>query len=171
MVVATVGASVLVAGAPAAAHADPPSKALERTYLKAYAKADRAGAGPGRNIVKSGVRRHGRTRDATAGELRRSLVILRRMVAPPPATTAAAPATGAVAGGSLASIAACESGGDPGAVSADGTYRGKYQFDYQTWQSVGGAGDPAAASEAEQDARAQALMAQRGTSAWPVCGG
>ena len=41
------------------------------------------------------------------------------------------------------SIAACESGGDPTAVSADGTYRGKYQFDYGTWESVGGIGDPA----------------------------
>ena len=39
-------------------------------------------------------------------------------------------------------IASCESGGDPTAVSADGAYRGKYQFDYGTWASVGGAGDP-----------------------------
>jgi len=42
----------------------------------------------------------------------------------------------------LESIAACESGGDPTAVSADGTYGGKYQFDYETWSSVGGSGDP-----------------------------
>ena len=37
---------------------------------------------------------------------------------------------------------ACESGGDPTAVDADGTYRGKYQFDNGTWASVGGSGRP-----------------------------
>ena len=46
---------------------------------------------------------------------------------------------------------------DPRAVSADGTYRGKYQFDRQTWRAMGGHGDPARASEAEQDRRALAL--------------
>src|SRR3712207_4837045 len=70
----------------------------------------------------------------------------------------------------LAAIAACESGGDPRAVSADGTYRGKYQFDVQTWASVGGSGDPAAAPEAEQDRRAAILYARAGSSPWPVCG-
>ena len=35
---------------------------------------------------------------------------------------------------------------------------------------VGGTGDPAAASEAEQDARAAMLYAQAGASPWPVCG-
>src|SRR4029079_10369093 len=38
----------------------------------------------------------------------------------------------------LEAIAQCESGGDPTAVSADGTYRGLFQFDYGTWASVGG---------------------------------
>src|SRR5215213_10900790 len=33
----------------------------------------------------------------------------------------------------LEAIAACESGGDPTAVDASGTYRGKYQFDRGTW--------------------------------------
>jgi hypothetical protein len=76
------------------------------------------------------------------------------------------------AGGSsaLASIRACESGGDYGAVSSSGTYRGAYQFDHATWQSVGGSGDPAAASPAEQDMRAQMLYEQSGSSPWPVCG-
>ena len=71
----------------------------------------------------------------------------------------------------LEAIAACESGGNPSAVGGGGAYRGKYQFDYGTWASVGGSGDPAAAPEAEQDARAAALMARSGTSPWPVCGG
>jgi len=70
----------------------------------------------------------------------------------------------------LEAIAACESGGNPSAVDASGTYRGKYQFDMQTWASVGGSGDPAAASEAEQDARAAQLYAQSGSTPWPVCG-
>lgn len=82
-----------------------------------------------------------------------------------PANTAA-PSSG----GSLDSIAQCESGGDPSAVSPDGRYRGKYQFDYQTWGSVGGSGDPAAAPEAEQDERAAMLHAQRGGQPWPNCG-
>ena len=70
----------------------------------------------------------------------------------------------------LQAIAACESGGNPAAVSADGTYRGKYQFDRQTWAAVGGSGDPAAAPEAEQDRRAAILYARAGSSPWPVCG-
>jgi len=70
----------------------------------------------------------------------------------------------------LESIAACESGGDPTAVSSDGSYRGKYQFDYGTWESMGGSGDPAAAPEAEQDSRAALLYSQSGSSPWPVCG-
>jgi hypothetical protein len=70
----------------------------------------------------------------------------------------------------LDAIGACESGGDPTAVSADGSYRGKYQFDYGTWAAVGGSGDPAAAPEAEQDYRAALLYAQSGSSPWPVCG-
>lgn len=103
-----------------------------------------------------------------------------------PSTTPAAPTTppeppapasggdGPVAGGPsyavLGRIAQCESGGNPRAVSSSGQYRGKYQFDTGTWASVGGAGDPAAASEAEQDRRAAMLYIERGPSPWPICG-
>ena len=86
---------------------------------------------------------------------------------------AAAPAqaTGAsTASPQLEAIAACESGGDPAAIGGGGAYRGKYQFDYGTWASVGGSGDPAAAPEAEQDKRAAMLYAQAGATPWPVCG-
>jgi hypothetical protein len=69
----------------------------------------------------------------------------------------------------LESIASCESGGDPTAVSADGQYRGKYQFDRATWRALGGSGDPAEATEAEQDERAAALLARSGTAPWPSC--
>ncbi len=70
----------------------------------------------------------------------------------------------------LKSIARCESGGNPRAVSSNGMYRGKYQFDYGTWASVGGKGDPAAASETEQDRRAAMLYKRSGATPWPVCG-
>jgi Transglycosylase-like domain len=76
-------------------------------------------------------------------------------------TTASAP---------LQAIAACESGGNPSAVGGGGAFRGKYQFDQATWESVGGTGDPAAASPAEQDRRAAILYAREGSSPWPVCG-
>jgi hypothetical protein len=90
-------------------------------------------------------------------------------VAAAPAASAPQSAGGSTASAGLEGIAACESGGNPGAVSPDGQYRGKYQFDQQTWQSVGGSGDPAAAPEAEQDARAAQLHAQTGGAAWPNC--
>jgi soluble lytic murein transglycosylase-like protein len=77
---------------------------------------------------------------------------------------------GGVSLSTLEAIAACESGGDPTAVSAGGTYRGKYQFDQGTWESVGGHGDPAAAPEREQDYRAALLYERSGSSPWPVCG-
>jgi soluble lytic murein transglycosylase-like protein len=70
----------------------------------------------------------------------------------------------------LAAIAQCESHGNPRAVSASGTYRGKYQFSFHTWGTVGGEGDPAQASETEQDRRAAMLYRRDGLGQWPVCG-
>jgi hypothetical protein len=69
----------------------------------------------------------------------------------------------------LRKIAQCESGGNPRAISRDGRYRGKYQFDVSTWRAIGGSGDPAKASEAEQDRRALALYRKRGTAPWANC--
>ncbi len=80
------------------------------------------------------------------------------------------PLPGGITQATLDSIAACESGGDPTIVSSDGSYRGKYQFDFGTWASVGGSGDPAAAPEVEQDYRAAVLYVRSGSSPWPVCG-
>jgi hypothetical protein len=77
---------------------------------------------------------------------------------------------GGAASPQLAAIASCESGGDPASVGGGGAFRGKYQFTYGTWASVGGSGDPAAAPEAEQDQRAQMLLSKSGTSPWRVCG-
>ena len=66
-------------------------------------------------------------------------------------------------------LAACESSGNPQAVSSGG-YMGLYQFDQRTWESVGGTGSPLNASSAEQTLRAEILFSQRGSSPWPVCG-
>lgn len=137
----------------------------------------------GRNILAHGVRYRVpggkmQVRDARTVELAVSARRLRAMLAPfnsylspttphvPPAGIATMRATSAP----LASIRACESGGNYGAVSPNGFYRGGYQFDYGTWTTVGGSGDPAAASPAEQDMRAAMLYARRGSAPWPVCG-
>jgi hypothetical protein len=71
--------------------------------------------------------------------------------------------------GYLQAIAACESGGNPATDTGNGFY-GKFQFTLQTWASVGGSGNPAQASEAEQNRRAAMLYAREGASPWPVCG-
>jgi hypothetical protein len=78
-------------------------------------------------------------------------------------------ARSAAASPTLEAIAACESGGDPATDTGNGFY-GKFQFTLSTWASVGGSGNPAAASEAEQNRRAALLYARDGASPWPVCG-
>jgi hypothetical protein len=70
----------------------------------------------------------------------------------------------------LERIAFCESKGNPRAIGGGGSFRGKYQFTYGTWRAVGGRGDPAAASEAQQDRRAALLLKRSGSSPWPICG-
>ena len=64
----------------------------------------------------------------------------------------------------------CESSGDYAVTNFSGKYRGAYQFDLETWETVGGTGDPAAASPAEQDHRALRLYLSRGHAPWPECG-
>jgi murein DD-endopeptidase MepM/ murein hydrolase activator NlpD len=71
--------------------------------------------------------------------------------------------------GAWAKVANCEASGNPRAVNPAGYY-GLFQFDLQTWRSVGGSGNPVNASAAEQLMRAKKLYAQRGKSPWPVCG-
>ncbi|MFD7320769.1 ubiquitin-like domain-containing protein [Streptomyces sp. NPDC059875] len=67
-------------------------------------------------------------------------------------------------------LAACESGGRPGAVDPSGTYGGLYQFDPGTWRSLGGSGVAQNAPASEQTYRAKKLYVQRGASPWPHCG-
>ena len=68
--------------------------------------------------------------------------------------------------------ASVESGGDYTITNPSGKYRGAYQFDRSTWNSVAGrydpslvGVDPAAASPADQDAMALALYGERGAQA------
>lgn len=137
----------------------------------------------GRGAVKPSAS-HGRKTsldvlDKPSDRFQRSLKVasrkLSRARAETSSGTAAAPGTYpgpdavGVGAAALEQIALCESGGDPTAVSADGAYRGKYQFDYGTWASVGGSGDPAAAPESEQDYRAALLYAEGGAGHWPNC--
>lgn len=77
----------------------------------------------------------------------------------------------------LARLRACESGGNYRAVSASGRYRGAYQFDQRTWDSVASrhhavlvGNDPATAHPAQQDLMARALWSERGSQPWPHCG-
>lgn len=95
-------------------------------------------------------------------EAERKLRLAKRRAQPPRPKPVAVPAH-------LQAIAQCESGGDPTAIGGGGLYRGKYQFSVETWQAVGGTGDPAAAPEAEQDRRAIILYNSSGPGQWPVC--
>ncbi|MCM3662207.1 transglycosylase family protein [Georgenia satyanarayanai] len=76
---------------------------------------------------------------------------------------------GAPSSGVWASLAQCESGGNPSIVSSNGLYHGLYQFSVGTWQAVGGSGLPSEASAAEQTKRAQMLQARSGWGQWPAC--
>jgi len=72
-------------------------------------------------------------------------------------------------GGVWDALARCESGGNPGAISASGRYYGLFQFSLSTWQAMGGSGLPSDAPASEQLQRAQALQARSGWGQWPAC--
>lgn len=135
---------------------------LYRNYEQLFERAKKRGIEPQKQVLAEDV--------VSRGELRKGIADLRgRLASAREAATTASTEAAGVASGTLEAIAACESGGDPGAVNPAGYY-GKYQFDAGTWQSVGGSGNPAAASEAEQDQRAAILYSRAGASPWPVCG-
>jgi len=76
-----------------------------------------------------------------------------------------------------AALRDCESGGAYSITSPSGKYRGAYQFDRSTWNSVAERHaphlvgvDPAAASPVDQDTLASALYSERGARPWPHCG-
>jgi Transglycosylase-like domain/Putative peptidoglycan binding domain len=123
-----------------------------------------------RAAVKRFQRANGLAVDGVAGPLTLAALGLGSGDESPATDETASTTAGNGDDATLERIAQCESGGDPTAVSADGTYRGKYQFDRETWRQMGGSGDPAQAPEAEQDRIAAKLLAARGTAPWPNCG-
>src|SRR4051812_26924716 len=120
-----------------------------------------------RGAVRRFQRAHGLVVDGIAGPATLGALGIAATRAPASTRRTYLARTGSA--GLLARIASCESGGNPGAISAGGRYRGKYQFSRATWRAMGGVGDPAAAPEAVQDAMAARLLAARGTSPWPSC--
>jgi hypothetical protein len=107
-----------------------------------------------------------RLRQAQAAET----AALRALAPPAPPASSGGGGSGNASSSGWAALRKCESGGRYNAVDPSGTYRGAYQFDRRTWAGLGGSGDPAAASQAEQDYRAQLLYNQRGAQPWPICG-
>ncbi len=140
--------------------------AQQRLTRKAWRLADKVATTRGHGFSPRAYRRAVREQPPArlanrVRDLRRELQDARRAKTRARAGSAASP--------TLEAIAACESGGNPATNTGNGFY-GKYQFTLSTWQSVGGAGNPAAASEAEQNQRAALLYAREGSAPWPVCG-
>jgi LysM repeat protein len=92
---------------------------------------------------------------------------------PSAAAPVSAPAPASSSGGvNWNAIAACESGGNWSIDTGNGFYGG-LQFTQQTWLAYGGgqyAASPNQASESQQIAVAQQVLAGQGIGAWPVCG-
>ena len=64
-------------------------------------------------------------------------------------------------------VAKCESNFNPRAVNkSNNAHFGLFQFKLQTWQSMGGSGNPVDASPQEQFQRAKKLQAQEGWGQW-----
>jgi LysM repeat protein len=88
------------------------------------------------------------------------------------ASSASSGSSASLGGADWAAIAACESGGNWSTNTGNGFYGG-LQFSEQTWLAYGGgqyASSANEASESQQIAVAQRVLAGQGIGAWPVCG-
>jgi LysM repeat protein len=88
----------------------------------------------------------------------------------PATSTSSYPATSG--GVNWGAIAACESGGNWGTNTGNGFYGG-LQFSQGTWNAYGGgqySQTASGASQSQQIAVAQRVLAGQGIGAWPVCG-
>src|SRR4051812_19878989 len=155
---------------------------LAHRYETLYEKVSKLGAEPGRDIVKDGVRHHGKPRAATAADVRHSVRTLRQMhtqlTAPAPTATTSASTTtsggsASVSGSSTSSsssLPSCtwqpESGGDYNAVNSSSGARGKYQIMPETYAANGGDGSW---SPADQERVAQNIWNATGGAPWTDC--
>ena len=130
-------------------------------------KVTRSGRSGLKQVQIAYVRRHGKKVKAViAQKIKRKPVS--RILAIGPQPTGA----GAAARLNWSAVAKCESGGKPRAVNPAGYY-GLYQFNRQSWATVGGSGLPSDASAAEQTYRAQLLYNRvngNWQGQWPNCG-
>jgi hypothetical protein len=114
------------------------------------------------------VRRHGKKVKAVIAQKTKRKAVSRILaVGPQPSGVG-----GAVSRLNWSGLAKCESGGNPRAANPAGYY-GLYQFNTQSWATVGGSGLPSQASAAEQTYRAQLLynrVGGRWQGQWPSCG-
>ncbi|MBC3844423.1 transglycosylase family protein [Streptacidiphilus sp. 4-A2] len=110
-----------------------------------------------------GVRKHNRLRAA---------VITGVVVAAPVAGLVTATTASAASVSTWQAVAQCESSGNWAANTGNGFYGG-LQFTPSTWAAFGGtqyASSADQASEGQQIAVAENVLASQGPGAWPVCG-
>ncbi len=188
VITTAIAAALLVPTEASADMADCPRQ-VERTYTKKYNKVANmhGNRAPGRNIRKYGVRFKKVTFNAVCSELRRSTRQLDKLLKSPPYPTlqrtavpprqppAGVKSAGIGAGGILAAIRACESGGVYTTNTGNGFY-GAYQFTLSTWAANAPAGwghvRPDLAPPWVQDMAAATLFAKVGThtsASWPNC--
>src|ERR671914_175423 len=101
-----------------------------------------------RRMQASTARQESKNRAVAAARARREAEEARQAEEQAQAQAAPAPAPsysggGGGMGGGWSALRQCESGGNYGAVSASGQYRGAYQFDRQTWNGVASRHNPA----------------------------
>jgi hypothetical protein len=161
---APLGGHLTVAQQMRAAHTE---LAQQRLTRKAWRLADKVADARDRGFSPRAYRR--RVKGDSPAALARRIRVLRRELRSARRAERRRATRAVSASPTLEAIAACESGGNPGADTGNGFY-GKYQFTLSTWASVGGSGNPAAAGEAEQNRRAALLYAREGAAPWPVCG-
>lgn len=117
-----------------------------------------------------------RTAAATEGGTKKSrmraVVLAGVMVAAPVAGLVTATTASAASTSTWEAVAQCESGGNWSIDTGNG-YSGGLQFSPSTWSAYGGdqyASSASQASESQQIAVAEQVLASQGPGAWPVCG-
>lgn len=146
----------------------PPVVRKKSTKVAAWSqKVLRKGRSGLKQVQIAYVKRHGKKVKAViAQKIKRKPVSQILAVGPQPT------GAGSAARLNWSAVAKCESGGNPRAVNSAGYY-GLYQFNQQSWATVGGSGLPSQASAAEQTYRAQLLYNRvngRWQGQWPNCG-